>query len=365
MMPMSMDPAITSSRPFIHCPVKTVLRVLIALCIFFCLADNDAHAHVKWFSEYDIDSPPRSPFQIVFGYYFILFCLLVGPLMFLVTTIDCRLVWSRCWLTRSFGRLTDYVQPYFPVILRFGVSIFFIAAACYGGFILTPELETEARWVLVMHLAIAGLVLLPRTAFLAGFGIVALYGYAVAHFGLYHLLDYPIFLGVAAYLIIISLLGEDHSTTAEKVMRWCTGVTLLWAGIEKFAFPEWSFDLLAAKPELAFGLDPEFYLVAAGFVEFCCAYLLITGMLSARAAALVLLFFFISAIYAFGVVDAIGHSVIIVVLSLFLLSRNPVAPLFQFAGPARTAAVHTGLYFAVLLGFIGLYYGGHYLSYRL
>ncbi|MGI9417985.1 MAG: hypothetical protein ACR2RA_09125, partial [Geminicoccaceae bacterium] len=194
--------------------------------------------------------------------------------MFVALYIDHELIRRRSWLVRSFGTLTDQVQPYFPIAVCLGVSAFFIAAASYGGFLLTPELETDAAWVPPAHLGIAVLVLLPRTAFLAGLGMAALYVHAISQFGLYHLLDYPIFLGVASYIIIISLLGERYADIALDVMRWCTGITLLWAGIEKFAFPEWSFGLLNAEPGITFGFGAEFYMVAAGFVEFCCAYLL-------------------------------------------------------------------------------------------
>lgn len=298
-----------------------MMNVQKFLCIGVLLLfwPNNANAHVKWFADYDLVSPPRSLSHIVFGDYFIFLSVFVGIVMLTVIYVDRHLVFERSWLSRNLGKITDKVQPYFPVCLRLGVSAFFVAAASYGGFILTPELKTASSWVPTLHLVIAALVLVPGTAFLAGFGIIALYVHAIGQFGIYHMLDYPIFLGVAAYLIIISLFGRDQAMTAHHVMRWCTGITLLWAGIEKFAYPEWSFDLLIAKPALTFGFNAEFYMVAAGFVEFCCAYLLITGMLSARAAALVLQFFFVSAIYYFGVIDAIGHSAIIVVLSILIL----------------------------------------------
>jgi hypothetical protein len=299
----------------------------------------------------------------VFGEYFLPLCLFVGPVMFAASYADHYMIRGQTWLHRRAGALTDHVQPYFPVALRFGVSAFFVAAAAYGGFILTPELKTEESWVPAMHLIIAGLALLPRTAFLAGFGIAALYAHAVAEFGLYHLLDYPIFLGVAAYLVINSLLGENYANVANNILRWCTGITLLWAGIEKFAFPEWSFGLLTEKPGLTFGFGAEFYMVAAGFVEFCCAYLLIIGALSAQASALVLFSFFVSAIYYFGLIDAIGHSAIIIVLVMLTLSQNPLAFRFQAYGAVRVAAAHTVLFFGALFLFIGLYNGGHYLSF--
>jgi uncharacterized membrane protein YphA (DoxX/SURF4 family) len=252
--------------------------------------------------------------------------------------------------------------------LRLGVSGFFASVFAYGclndWMILTPELHTQTTWVCWVQLAVALFALTRRTAVLAGAGIVLLYGYGVAAYGLFHMLDYPIFLGVAAHLIIDSLYGPEKQGPAIAIMRISAGVTLLWASIEKFAFPEWSFVLLAQRPGMAFGLNPEFFMVAAGFVEFCAAYLLIVGTVSARAAALLLLFFFVSAIIPFGVIDAIGHSVIIVVLLLLALSENPSAARFgSRLGFATRATLHAGTFSATLLLFVGLYYGGYYLSY--
>lgn len=340
------------------------VRSFLCIGVLLYFLSNSANAHVKWFAEYNLGCPPRTPYEIVSSEYFLPFLLAVGPIMFAVTYVDRHLVYGRSWLARTTSDLTDTVQPYFSTCLRFGACAFFIAAASYGGFILTPELKTDASWVTVLHLAIAVSVLLPSTAFLGGIGMVVLYVYAISTFGLYHLLDYPIFLGVAAYLIIVSLFGEGRAITALNVLRWCTGITLMWAGIEKFAYPEWSYGLLNAQPELTFGFSAEFYMEAAGFVEFCCAFLLITGMLSARASAAVLQFFFVSAIYYFGLIDAIGHSGIIIVLSMLILSRNPIAPQFEFGGYARTAAIHTGIFFGALALFIILYSEGHYLLYR-
>ncbi len=178
------------------------------------------------------------------GEYFLPFCLFVALIMFLVIYVDHYLVHERGRPLQEADALSDRLMPYFPIAVRIGVSAFFVMAASYSGFILTLELKTEQSLIAGMHLAIAGLVLIPQTAFLAGFGMVALYGYAVTEFGIYHLLDYPIFLGAAANVIMLSLYGEQRSTTALNVMRWFTGVTSRWAGIEKFAFPEWSFGLL-------------------------------------------------------------------------------------------------------------------------
>ena len=329
-----------------------------------------AFAHVKWFATYDLLCPPRPVFAVLLGEYFVLFCLVVGPLMFVVALADRHLTRRQCVLHRQAAALTERLSAYFPATLRLGVSGFlaavFLYSGLHGGMILTPELKTDAQWIRWLQLGIALLVLIPRTAFLAGIGIIFLYGYAMAMYGIFHLLDYPIFLGVALYLIIDSLYGKGRRELAHSVLRVMTAVTLLWAGIEKLAYPEWSFQLIQEQPGMTLGLDPEFFMVAAGFVEFCAAYLLLTGMLSARAAALVLLGFFVSAVLGFGVIDAIGHSVIILVLMIFALSINPVAPRFDAKGGiAATAVRHTCFFFGALLVFIALYYGGHYLSYQI
>jgi len=104
--------------------------------------------------------------------------------------------------------------------------------------------------------------------------------------------------------------------------------------------------------------------VAAGFVEFCAAYLLLTGELSARAAAVLLLFFFISAIYYFGLIDAIGHFVIIVVLLVPVASRNTVKWPLEFGSPIVAGLAHTALFFGLLNLLVGIYGAAHCLSYN-
>jgi len=334
----------------------------------YCFSGN-ASAHVKWFAKYDLLCPPRSISQILFGEYFLFFCLFVVPLMFAVIYTDRLLTNMRCGLTQSVNTLTALAKPLFPGTLRLGVGFFFIAASSYGiavdsRFILTPELLVPNEWITNIQLVIALLVLLPATSYLAGIGIIGLYVYAIIEFGTYHLLDYPIFIGVAVYLIIQSLLGDHNSSVALTIVRLCTGITLLWGSIEKFAYPEWSFALLNSTPEISFGLDEEFYMVAAGFVEFCAAFLLIVGMLAARVAALVLIFFFVWAIGIFGIVDAIGHSVIVVLLVLLSLADNPLAQRLTIGTPSTTALTHSVIFVVSLCLFVGIYCGAHYLKYQ-
>jgi len=327
-----------------------------------------AFAHVKWFVNYDLLAPPRPVLGIVLSHYFLLFALVVAPLIFAVSLLDSYLTRRRSMLGGWVGALEDRVSANFPLLLRLGVSGFFTAVFAYGclhdWMILTPELRTHSSWICWIQLAVAICALKERTAAIAGIGIFFLYVFGVSQYGLFHMLDYPIFLGVAAFLVVQSVYGEKGHDAALSAVRVCTAITLLWASIEKFAFPEWSFMLMADRPGLALGFDPEFYMIAAGFVEFCAAFLLLTGSIAARAAALLLLLMFASAIVPFGVIDAIGHSVILVVLMLLIFSDNRVARQFGVQGrPGLTATLHTSIFVGALLLFFVLYYCGYYLSY--
>jgi uncharacterized membrane protein YphA (DoxX/SURF4 family) len=186
----------------------------------------------------------------------------------------------------------------------------------------------------------------------------------VAKYGLFHMLDYPIFLGIATYIFLWSVYGERKAVLADAILRSFTAVTLLWGGIEKWAYPEWSFGLLERRPELTFGFSPEFYMISPGFVEFCAAYLLITGRFASRASAVVLLVFFLSAIVPFGMIDAVGHSGIIVVLVVLAFgNENVAAHITARQKPQSTALMHTGIFISVLLLLMVAYYGIHRMTF--
>lgn len=325
-----------------------------------------ARAHVKWFVAFDLQQPPRDPFA-VFGspeFAWMLACVL--PLMYGIFWADQRLSsgalrrgpgWAAA-LQGHWSALSGGMARIAPDFLRLALSAFFLALSLYGNVLLTPELKTDAPWVRWLQCAMALLLLSRRSAWMGALGIPVLYALAVARYGFFHLLDYPIFLGIAAYLFLWSWHGARTAALADGLLRGLTAVTLLWASIEKWGYPEWSFGLLTQRPELTFGFGPEFYMVAAGFVEFCTAYLLVSGRLAGRAACMVLLLFFLSAIIPFGTIDAVGHSGIIVVLVVL-----------AFGGPNRWVGVGPEaasprallgklLFFTATLAVLGMAYGG-------
>ena len=327
-----------------------------------------AEAHVKWFVKYNLLEPPRPIERVVTSGSFVGLALAVLALMFVVAATDRWLCERDSAVQRQMRELSARAAPWFPLGLRLGVAVFLAAVFAFGCaghvMILTPELSTPRAWICWLQLALALLALSRRTALLTGLGLVFLYFYGVAGYGLYHMLDYPIFVGIAVYLVIDGAFAGRYNALAHDIVRISAGVTLLWASIEKWAFPEWSFMLLAQRPGMTFGFSPEFYMVAAGFVEFCAAWLLITGVLSARAAALVLLAMFVSAIVPFGTVDAVGHLLIIVVMVMLIFGNNPIGLRLGARGrPLATGAAHAAAFAGALAFFFAIYYGGYYLSY--
>ena len=65
---------------------------------------------------------------------------------------------------------------------------------------------------------------------------------------------------------------------------------------------------------MSLGFSPEFYMRAAGAVEFALAFALVWTPLVRRIGAAILVPMFISAVVPFGQVDFIGHTLIVVAL---------------------------------------------------
>ena len=335
---------------------------LLALSVL--LFSGAAFAHVKWFAPYDMLCPPRSLFAVMSGQYFAAFCGVMVGVMFMTSYIDVMLTHRAAALNGLVHRVSVWFEPNVFLFMRIGVFGFLVAVSIYGNVLLTPELKTTWAWVPWLQMLMAALVIHPRTAWLTSIGLVVLYGCAISQYGWFHLLDYPIFLGVAAYLFMMSRYRDKYAMQALTTMRVFTGITLLWAGMEKFAYPDWSFPLLAQRPNVAMGFEPEFFMVAAGFVEFTAAFLVMTVSIAARVSSVLLLFIFTSAIPEFGVVDAVGHAVIIVVLIALIFSHNPIAEKLEIrSGTAATAALSVTLYFTALALEAGFFYATHWLAY--
>lgn len=330
----------------------TLAAAVILLVIAFPTVS--AWAHVKWFAPYDVPAQPRL-LELVLSTAFWLFTALALVIMVGLeyigrTSAGTVLLQPFDWL----GRL-DSGRP--EAFLRAGVGAFFVAVWALGGFIITPELKSSSTVVPWIQVAIAMSMVWDGTLIIGAVGIVALYAIATIDYGVFHLLDYPIFLGVALFLALKGLKVEAVlGKRPIDYLRYSISITLMWAAIEKWAYPNWTFPLLSVHADLTLGMNDLTYMTAAGVIEFGLGFGLLCGPLVRRSAAFVLVLMFVSAIAEFGQVDAVGHLVIIVVLILLIGDRKPDSlpkPLQVVPG-----------YAAALTAFLAVYYGLHHFIYH-
>jgi hypothetical protein len=222
-----------------------------------------------------------------------------------------------------------------PHAMRLGLAAFFCAAALHfkaGPVYLAPELRSGAAWVPLLQLAIAAALVRRSTAWLGALGIAVLYAAATAAYGWFQLFDYPLLLGAAASVAIDSLGQGRRTDNALAVLRVSAAVTLMWAGAEKWLYPGCSAGVLGHELSLLRGpMSASFFMTAAGWVEFCAAYVLMFGRRATQCAAAFLLLVSCVAIPIFGTLDGMGETPIIVVLAVLATTRTSLPAPFQGA----------------------------------
>lgn len=309
---------------------------------------DSAIAHVKWFAPYDVPSQPRvlsRVFDILFW----------QPTALAVAAMLLMCYAERGPIGAALTRTLDLVSAPFRAriddLYRAGTGAFFVALTVLGGIILTPELKTDVAQIRWLQAAIALGMFWRPTMVLSAIGIAALYLYGVTQYGIFHLLDYPIFLGLAAYLALSGLQSRLFGMRPLDVSRWAAGITLIWASVEKWAYPNWTYPLLQSHPEMAMGFGRAYYMDAAGVVEFALAFGLLWTPLVRRLSALVLFGMFVSAIIPFGIIDAVGHLMIIVILIGIAIDDQP--------DTLRPPLESVAYFFAAMVMDLAAYYGLH------
>jgi hypothetical protein len=325
---------------------------------------------VKWFAKVDPAEVPRPIGDVLTEPFFVQMLLLSFAAIYAFFFVD-RLLLRKGVLAALDTRMKRYDRLSIWVIRVCG-AIFFLALAGWHyfhgvSFYLTPELLTHAAWVPWLHLTMAACAPWRRTSIITGAGIVVLYAAAVADYGLFHLIDYMIFLGIGYFFLVSGIERGDWRKSGFIVLFASTGLTLTWAAIEKFAYPHWTFPLLAAKPGMLMGMQPMNYMILAGFVEFNITFVLLgAASMVGRLVAFGLQSVFVLAIFEFGMVDAIGHLMIIAILFV-LFFRGPTDARNMLALREKSlwteAYFMTGLYtLALMTMFLG-YYGLHHVFY--
>lgn len=343
----------TSKRTNLHAGRLRWPFIASQLISVYCLVPADAQAHVKWFAPYDVHGEPLPVLAVVNTQYVTAF---VGFLLLISGGFILDRLATRWWP----GLMAPGEQGKADMVLRAGVGAFFVALFATGGVILTPELQTTAEWTSWIQFGIALSMISARTCVLGGIGILVLYGYAIRQYGLFHLADYPMFLGIAAYMILTSCPLERIRAARMPIIYVTVCSSLMWVAVEKWAYPQWTYPLFAERPYLTFGVPVGNFVVLAGFVEFALAFYILFGLGLLRIAILGFGLIFVAAVADFGKIDAIGHlPVIAAFAAMFLHGPTVLHRAFLNArGSLYVEARRAGVYFvgAICLFFVA-YYG--------
>jgi len=332
--------------------------------LWVALAAGHAAAHIKWFYPYDIAAPPRAMGEVLQPDFVHLYMLSIGCiyLFFLIERGWYRTGFLADTLSRvNVGEIGAYW------IMRGATAFLFGALFVYGmqgdAVYLTPELHTDNEIVPWVHLALALMVWFKPITPVVGLGVLGLYALAIIDYGIYHLLDYMIFLGLGVFFVFGTREDPGWVKLRYVTLFATTGLTIGWGAIEKFAYPQWTYPLLEDQPDLLLGLSPDFFMVLAGFVEFNIAFILLSSAsIASRLIALVLNTIFLMAVWMFGMIDAVGHSIIIAVL-IVLTVRGPTSARYFLVLSDKSlwteAYFMTGLYILALNVLFLAYYGLH------
>jgi len=325
--------------------------------------------HVKWFGRYDVTKAPLPVDQVLTNPFIYLFLISVFSIYFFF--LADRAAYRKGYFI-EFDEKVRELNPFSVYLLRVCAGVFLVSLAIYGtirhdSFLITPELKTTQVVIPYLQLVIGLCALSRHTTPLIGLGIIALYIDATFSYGVYHMLDYLIFLGIGYFFLVAYAKSDQWKKSGFIVLYATTGITLLWAAIEKFAYPHWSYPLLEGHRAILMGLSPFGFMLCSGFVEFALAFALLgAASILGRGLAVVLEAIFVLAIIPFGILDAVGHLMIIAILFVLLI-RGPTGARKMLILDEKSvwteAYFMTGLYVLAFAMFFLMYYGFHYVAY--
>lgn len=346
------------------------LLKLVPLGLLVCLAPETAEAHVKWFVEFNVAEPPMPIGEVIdktFVYMFI--ASVIGCYLFFLAD---RYIYEEGYLSK-FDKKLKLFDGLANAIMRAATGIFFLAlflwwALGYGdSFYITPELKTTAAFVPWLHLVIALCVVSRYSTPVTGIGIFVLWVLSAFQYGLYHMLDYVIFLGIAYFLTVSFSKTKGWLKSGFVVLFACTGLTLIWAAVEKFAYADWTNPIFEKSPHMLMGMSASTFMKLSGFMEFFITFILLGAVsVVGRLVSLGFMSIFVLAVFEFGMVDAIGHLMIVAILFV-LIVRGPTDARNMLVLPDKSlfteAYFMTGLYYLAFVTIFLLYYGLHFLNF--
>lgn len=326
----------------------TLKKITIGLLplLLFLLLSQTTYAHVKWFADFSFADQPLALSAAITPTFLALtvFSMIVIGALVLV---DLRL--SNVGWYQQINRWLEQYQAHSLLILRIATGVTLLLSWQVDT-VLMPDLRVDAAWVGWFQYILAFLLLFPRLVPLSGLGLFILYIIGVTQYGIFHLLDYVIILGVGYFLLVSNTSNTDIKGSAIPVLYFTTGFSLCWVALEKVIYPQWGLYILGENPQLALGFPLEFFLIGAAFVEFSLGYLLIIGLLERPLALLITLVFFTTTLI-FGKVEVIGHTMIHAALIVFLLEGpgHVYRPPISFHKNIKLRTAFASINFALLL----------------
>ena len=317
------------------------------------LTPMSASAHVKWFVNCNAADDPIPPMEVFTKTFFLFFSVFL-----VVLYIGC--VFERTALGANISQVLDRITATLhrrsDDLLRSVAAVSFALLWADGRLILTPELKASSMWLSAIHLLVPIYMFWRATLPAAGVGIIVLYGQGIASYGLFHMLDYPVFIGLGVFFMLSVSENERLQAFRFDFLRWTLAASLFWPAMEKFVYPGWVAPIAITHPEITLGFDVTTVVTAAGVVEAGLSFALFWTPLVRRAAALVFILLLTAATFDFGKVDGIGHMMIITIFLVVL--ANPAGT------PERCRPILAPLVGCIAVpAVIFLYTGGHALYY--
>lgn len=273
--------------------------------------------HVKWFHDFSFSDIPQGFADALSP--------LVISLVFLSALAVGSLVIVDRMLARSavYGEVTDWLkarQQHALLAMRIGAGMTLLLS-WQANALLVPELPIQDAWVGWMQFVLALLLIFPKTTPLAGIGLSVLWIIGVVNFGLFHMLDYVLFIGVATYLG--TSLATDRRIKGLGIPALYSGLgfSLIWVALEKIVYPQWGEGILEDMQYLTLGFETDTFLILVAFVELALGFLLVIGLLGRPLGVVITLVLFTTALF-FGKTEVVGHTIIHASLIVFLLEGD-------------------------------------------
>jgi uncharacterized membrane protein YphA (DoxX/SURF4 family) len=271
-------------------------------------------AHVKWFHDFSFLDAPLG-FADALSPLVVWMLIASGIAMGSLVLLDRVLATSPPY--QKIAHWLEVRQEHGPLVLRIGAGMTLLLS-WQADAVLVPELAASSDWIGWFQFALALILIFPKLAPIAGAGIFLLWAISVGEFGLFHMLDYALFIGVAIYLMVTNSSKGWIKGFGIPALYLGLGFSLMWVAFEKFVYPQWGSGILDLNQYLTLGFPTDTFLILVAVTELALGFLLVIGLLG-RPLGLVITLVLFSTALTFGKTEVVGHTIIHASLIVFLL----------------------------------------------